>query len=272
MEGTDTRPLLSVVLITWKMRDLLERMLESLYRFMPEIDFEVVCVDNGSCDGTVEMIRTRFPQVKLLCNATNQGVAPARNQAIKVAKARYIAILDADLEFVENALGPLLAFLEASPEYGIAGARLTFQDGTTQFNAKHFPSLYALLSRRLGLLRILDRGHSLSHHEMHDWDRSTSREVDYLIGACQIIRREVFDRIGLLDEEIFYGPEDIDFCLRTRRAGWKIWWRHDVRIIHHEQRTTKKSPLSSLSRKHYLGLWHFFRKHGLRYWSSLPTA
>lgn len=264
--------MLSVVLITWKMRNLLERMLESLYAHMPSMDFEVLCVDNGSGDGTIEMIRSRFPQVHLITNPENRGVAPARNQAIALARGKYIAILDADLELVEDAMGPLLDFLETNPHYGIAGARLTFPDGTTQFNAKRFPSFLGLLSRRLPFLRFLDGGRALAKHEMHDWDRLSSREVDYLIGACQVVRREVFEKVGNLDEGIFYGPEDIDFCLRTRRAGWKIWWKHDVRIIHHEQRTTKKSPFSSLSRKHYLGLWHFFRKHGLGYAGKVDGA
>lgn len=264
--------MLSVVVITWKMRVLLERMLQSLFDHMPPQSLEVLCLDNGSEDGTLEMVRERFPQVRLFTNPVNRGVAPARNQLLRQASGRYVAILDADLEFVEDALGPLLAFLEASPEYGLVGARLTFPDGTTQFNAKRFPSPLALLSRRIAPLRFLDGGTSLARHEMHDWDRSTSREVDYLIGACQVIRREVLDAVGLLDEEIFYGPEDIDFCLRARKAGWKIWWKHDVRIVHHEQRSTKKSPFSSLSRRHYLGLWHFFRKHGLGYARKVPSA
>jgi GT2 family glycosyltransferase len=271
MEGTVNQPFLSVVVITWKMRDLLERMLDSLYRFMPAIEFEVLLVDNGSRDGTLEMVESRFPGIRLIRNEENRGVAAARNQALRIARGRHVAILDADLELVEDALGPILSFLEASPDYGIAGARLIFPDGTTQFNAKRFPSLGALLSRRIPLLRAFDGGKALAHHEMHDWDRTSSQEVDYLIGACQIIRREVLDQIGLLDETIFYGPEDIDFCLRARQAGWKIWWKHDVRIIHHEQRSTKKNPLSNLSRKHYKGLWHFFRKHGLRY-SQVPFS
>jgi len=100
---------------------------------------------------------------------------------------------------------------------------------------------------------------------MHDWGRQDTREVDYLIGACQVIRRELFDRVGLLDERIFYGPEDIDFCLRVRRAGWGIQWLHSVRIIHHEQRTTKRNPFSRISLRHYLALVYFFRKHGLNY-------
>lgn len=261
----ETAPTLSVVLISWKMRDLLERMLGTLLEHVRSVDFEVICVDNGSGDGTAEMVESRFPRVHLIRNPENRGVAPARNQAIRAAKGRYIAILDADLEFVEDSLGALVRLMDERPDVGICGCRLVFPDGATQKNAKRFPSPWALLSRRLPMLGALDGGRALAAHEMHDWDRESSREVQYLIGACQIVRREVFDQVGLLDEKIFYGPEDIDFCLRARMAGWKAWWLHSVRIIHHEQRVTKRNPLSALSLKHYMALLYFFRKHGLGY-------
>jgi len=247
------------------MKDLLRRMLGSLFEHTKGLAFEVICIDNGSEDGTSEMVREEFPQVQLLVNDRNLGVAPARNQGISIARGRYVAILDADLEFVENALGPLVDLLERTPSLGITGCRLTFSDGTTQFNAKRFPSPLALFARRLPWLRFLGGDKALANHEMHDWGRQDTREVDYLIGACQVIRRELFDRVGLLDERIFYGPEDIDFCLRVRRAGWGIQWLHSVRIIHHEQRTTKRNPFSRISLRHYLALVYFFRKHGLSY-------
>ena len=265
MQANAQQPMLSVVLISWKMRDLLERMLDSLYQWMPSISHEVICVDNGSMDGTTEMLRQRFPEVRVIVNEQNLGVAPARNQAISMATGRYIAILDADLEFVEDALSPILAALEESPKIGIAGCRLTFPNGVQQYNAKRFPTLFAQLSRRSRFLQRLDGGRSLAHHEMREWDRSDSREVDYLIGACQVVRREVFDRIGLLDDAIFYGPEDIDFCLRARQAGWICWFVHTARILHHEQRITRQKPFSMIMRRHLYGLFHFYRKHGLRY-------
>lgn len=267
-----TDPLVSVVLISWKMRDLLQRMLRTLFEHTSSCQLEVLCVDNGSSDGTAEMVEQQFPSVKLIRNAQNRGVAPARNQAISLARGKYVAILDADMELVEDAIGTVVAFLEDHPEVGMAGCRLTFADGTTQLNAKRFPSLLALLSRRLPILRSLGGRSALNRHEMSEWDRTTSREVDYLIGACQVVRRSIFDQVGLLDENIFYGPEDIDFCVRVRRAGWKIWWIHHTRIIHHEQRVTKRNPFSSLSFKHYKGLAYFFRKHGFGYASTVPTA
>lgn len=268
-EGT---PDLSVVVISWKMRDLLEKMLESLILHTRTLELEIICVDNGSGDGTVEMIRERFPQIKLILNEVNRGVAPARNQGLRISRGRHIAILDADLELVEDALGPLVEFLDAHPEAGIVGSKLVFPDGTVQFNAKRFPSPFALFARRLSFLNLLDGGRRLSNHEMREWDRGDTREVDYLIGACQVFRRELLETVGLLDEAIFYGPEDVDFCLRTRRSGWQIWYLHRVRMIHHEQRVTKRNPLSRISRKHYLGLVYFFRKHGLSYVKSLARS
>lgn len=269
-EGSQPVPDVSVVLISWKMRDMLHRMLSSLMDHSRSVRIEVICVDNGSADGTAEMVQQEFPSVRLIRNAENRGVAPARNQAIALAKGRFVAILDADMELVEDALGPIVRFLQAHPEVGIAGCRLTFSDGTTQLNAKRFPSPLALLARRIPLLRFLGGRTSLVHHEMSDWDRSDTREVDYLIGACQVVRREVIQQVGLLDEKIFYGPEDIDFCYRTRKAGWSIWWLHNVRIIHHEQRVTKRNPFSAISRRHYRALLYFFGKHGVRYASRLP--
>lgn len=270
MEQRDIdQPVVSVVLISWKMRSLLERMLRTLIHHSSHLDMEVICIDNGSHDGTSEMVARDFPSVRLFCNPANRGVAPARNQGIKMARGRYIAILDADMELVEDALGPLVSFLDLHPEVGMVGCRLTFADGTTQLNAKRFPSLLALLARRIPLIRNLGGRKALNHHEMSDWKRLTSAEVDYLIGACQVIRSTIFDQVGLLDEQIFYGPEDIDFCLRIRMAGWKIWWLHTVRIIHHEQRITKRNPLSRISIKHYKGLFYFFRKHGLGYASNI---
>jgi GT2 family glycosyltransferase len=99
---------------------------------------------------------------------------------------------------------------------------------------------------------------------MTEWDRSDTRQVDYVIGACQFIRREAMEEIGLLDEHIFYGPEDLDYCLRMRKAGWEVWYLADAQIVHYEQRITKKKFLSKLTYLHFKGILYLFRKHGWR--------
>lgn len=268
----DADPDLSIVVISWRMRDLLQRMLASLRVHTPNLNLQIICIDNGSWDGTAEMVESEFPEVELLRNPENLGVAPARNQGLALAKGEFVAILDADLEFIEDALGPIVSLLRSRPEIGMAGCRLVFPDGTTQFNAKRFPSFWALLSRRIPQTRLLDGGKALADHEMHDWDRKSDREVDYLIGACQVFRKEVLRKVGFLDDRIFYGPEDIDFCLRVRRAGWPIWWLHGVRIIHHEQRITRQKLFSKITYRHFLGLGHFFGKHGFGYSKRLGSG
>ena len=263
---------LSVVIISWRMRDLLERMLTTMTEYVQGISYEVICIDNGSEDGTAEMVESRFPHVRLLRNPQNLGVAPARNQGLPLARGEFVAILDADLEFVEDSLTPIVQFLRSHPKVGMAGCRLVFPDGTTQYNAKRFPSFWALASRRVPQARCLDGGRALAHHEMHDWDRKEDREVDYLIGTCQVFRRTILEQVGLLDDQIFYGPEDIDFCLRVRRAGWQIWWLAGVRIIHHEQRITRQRLFNRITFRHFLGLGYFFRKHGLGYARNLGSG
>lgn len=255
---------ISVVFISWKMKDLLQRCLETLYDFTTGINFEVVVVDNSSQDGTSEMIEKDFPLVKLIKNPENRGVAPARNQGIKETSGKYILILDADMELVENSILRLYEFMESTPDAGLVGSKLVDTDGGLQTSCKRFPNILAFIFRRLEHFEIIKNSKTLRFHTMREWDHKETREVDYLIGACQFFRREVIDKIGLYDDKIFYGPEDIDFCLRVWKAGWKVYYYPHTYIIHHEQRITKKKFFSKISYKHLLGIIYIYRKYNFR--------
>lgn len=254
----------SIVIISWKMRDLLERCLNTIFEFTKDLTFEVIVIDNNSQDGTSEMIQKNFPQVKLIKNSENRGVAPARNQGIKETIGRYILILDADMELVENSIKQLYDFLETNPEAGIVGCKLVDKDLNLQFSCKRFPTILAFLFRRLEWIDTIKNSKTLKYHTMQDWDHSQISEVDYLIGACQFFRREVVDKIGMYDDKIFYGPEDIDFCLRIWKAGWKVYYYPFTQIIHHEQRITKKNLFSKISLKHFAGIFYLYRKYNFR--------
>jgi GT2 family glycosyltransferase len=254
----------SVVIISWKMRDLLQRCLYTIYKFTNSITFEVIVIDNNSQDGTSEMIEQNFPQVKLIKNSENRGVAPARNQGIKETSGKYILILDADMELVDNSIKHLYDFMESNPQSGIVGCKLVDKDFNLQFSCKRFPTPLAFLFRRLEFINAVKKSKTLSYHTMQDWDHSEIREVDYIIGACQFFRREVIEKIGLYDDKIFYGPEDIDFCLRIWKAGWKVYYYPLTQIIHHEQRITKKNLLSVISYRHLSGICYLYRKYNFR--------
>lgn len=255
---------ISIVLITWQMRDLLQKCLETIYKFTEGLNFEVIVVDNYSQDGTLEMIESEYPQVKLLKNVINKGVAPARNQGIKVSKGKYILILDADMEVVENSFKMLYDFLDKNPDCGLVGCKLVDNNFNLQPSCKRFPTLLSFLFRRLESFEIVRNSKTLKNHTYQDWDHNESQPVDYVIGACQFFRRELINKIGLYDDKIFYGPEDLDFCMRTWKAGWKVYYFPHTHIIHHEQRITKKNLFSKISLKHIAGIYYLYRKYNFR--------
>lgn len=254
----------SVVIISWKMKDLLEKCLRSIYQFTKEISFEVVVIDNNSQDGTYEMIKKTFPEVKLIKNQENRGVAPARNQGILQTSGKYILILDADMELVDNSIKKLFDFMESNPSAGIVGSKLVDKNLNLQLSCKRFPTFLAFIFRRLEWIDLIKHSKTLKHHTMQDWNHDELKEVDYVIGACQFFRREVINKIGLYDDKIFYGPEDIDFCLRIWKSGWKVYYYPFTYIIHHEQRITKKNLFSKISLKHFVGILYLYRKYNFR--------
>jgi hypothetical protein len=151
--------------------------------------------------------------------------------------------------------------MDKTPEAGVCGGRLVFPNGTLQPSARRFPTPMAFMMRRLDFLTSVKNSRVLRHHEMADWDRKDTRSVDYIIGACQMIRRSAMTEVGLLDEHIFYGPEDVDYCLRMQRKGWKVYFCSDATLIHYEQRATRKQLLSSLSFRHLQGVMYLFWKY-----------
>lgn len=251
----------SIVIISWRMKELLQICLKTIYSFTSGINFETIVIDNNSSDGTSEMIEKEFPEVVLIKNSENRGVAPARNQGIEIARGKYILILDADVELTENSILKLFQYMEDDKTCGVVGSKLIGTDHQLQFSCKRFPNFLSFIFRRLEHFSFIRNSKTLRYHTMQDWDHKEIKEVDYLIGACQFIRSEVIKKIGMYDDKIFYGPEDIDFCLRTWRAGWKVVYFPQTEIIHHEQRITKKNIFSKVSLKHFLGILYLYKKY-----------
>ena len=252
---------LSVIIITWNMKSMLEELLTSLFSYTAGIAYQVIVIDNSSTDGTSDMVAAGFPSVQLIRNNENRGVAAARNQGFAVAKGRYLLTLDADMVLVENSLVRLVRFMDATPDAGICGCKLIAPDGSLQPSARRFPTPLAFLMRRLDFLPAVKHGNVLRDHEIAEWDRSDSRKVDYVIGACQMIRREAMDQTGMLDDHIFYGPEDVDYCLRMQNNGWNVYFVAETRIVHHEQRATRRNVFTRLSLKHFMGILYLFKKY-----------
>lgn len=251
-------PELSIIILTWNSRDHLRRCLESLARAgWFEKHAEIIVIDNGSVDGTADEVVTGFPGVSLLRNRRNRGVAAGRNQGVGVARGRYLMFLDVDTVVPAGSIEALLDAVQV-PGVGVVGPRMIAPNGTLQHTGRRFPTVFGKLGRRLP-------GHMFRRwveiEEMRAADPELSRAVDYVIGACQLIRREVVDEVGLLDERIFYGPEDVDFCIRARDRGWQVRYVPCASIVHAERRITRGLKLDRMTARHGLALAYFFAKH-----------
>ena len=263
----------SVIILTWNSEHHIGACLASLEQGLRAFSAEVIVVDNGSRDASCTLIETQWPAVRLTRNMENRGVAVARNQGIRLARGKYVLLLDDDTVVQAGALDRLTRYMEDTPEVGLCGPRLVAPDGTLQLSCRRFPTLTDKLAR---CLPSAAAGKMTRVAEMADWDHRMVRAVDYVIGACQLIRRCALRQVGLLDERIFYGPEDIDMCLRLRQAGWQVVYHPQAVVTHHERRLTR-SPCAGLTWRHLWALGYFFRKHGYllsrhRLYARLPRA
>ena len=181
----DKKVTVSIIILTWNSEQQIGACLASLDQGIRSFSSEVIVIDNGSRDGTCTIVREAWPAVRLVYNPENRGVAPARNQGISLARGEYVLILDDDTVVQPGALDCLIRYMEDQPEAGLCGAKLTDADGELQLSCRRFPTLVDKLARRLpsGLV-----GKVVRDAEMADWDHSTIRSVDYVIGACQLIR------------------------------------------------------------------------------------
>jgi GT2 family glycosyltransferase len=241
---------LSIIIASWNVRDLLAACLASLRAVTLEI--EIIVVDNASTDGSAEMVAAEFPQATLIRNATNIGFARANNQGICLARGRYVLLLNADTVVPPGALAALVDFMDAHPQAGACGPRLLHPDGTPQpYAFGRDPTPVYLLWR--GLNRLL------FHRYVHDWATDQVQEAEWVSGACLIVRREAIEQIGGLDENIFMYFEDNDWCLRLRRAGWRVYYNPQASITHLGGQSVKQN--SQARTAYYRSLEYFYAKH-----------
>lgn len=244
--------MLSVIIVNWNTCDLLAGCLESL-----DNRFEVFVVDNGSGDGSPEMVRNQFPWVKLVENRENVGFGRANNQALRLANSKYLLLLNSDTKVLGNVLGQMVDFMESRPDIGAVGPRLLNDDGSLQ------PSCHPMLTPGREFWRLLFLDHFLKRatYNMDKWDVNTPRPVEVIKGACVLLRREALDQVGLFDEAYFMYSEEVDLCYRLAQAGWQLWWLPQAQVIHYGEASSKQ-----IAEEMYIQLYRskvqFYRKFG----------
>ncbi|NOZ48969.1 MAG: glycosyltransferase family 2 protein [Chloroflexi bacterium] len=243
---------LSILIVNWNTGAVLMQCLHSLrVQALPE-DWEIIVMDNASQDDSVEILRSQFPNVLLQASTENIGYARGNNLAAAQAQGRYLLLLNPDTIASQETLAALLAFMEEHPHIGACSPRLLLSDGSPQpyaFGADPRPG-YLL---RRGWNRLVH------HRSLHDWAIDTPQVVDWVSGACLLVRRQAWEQVGGFDEAFFMYFEDIDLCLRIRHAGWQIMYNPRVEITHLGGRSLRQNP--DAQRAYRQSLHHFYRKH-----------
>ena len=233
---------ISVVIVNWSVRNLLKRCLESIYKFTQDVSFEVFVVDNNSTDGSQEMVSKEFPQVTLIVNTTNRGFAAANNQGFRLAEGRYTLMLNPDTELNHNAIKAMVEFMDQHPKINVIAPRLTFADGSLQHSCRHFPTFFTDLMESLLLDEICAKNKIFNWYKMGLWPHDKMREVDQPYGACLMFRTEDLKRLGFMDERFFMYYDEVDLCLRLKKAAGKIFFLPQISIIHHGNCSSKQIP------------------------------
>jgi GT2 family glycosyltransferase len=215
----------SVVVVTWNAASYIERCLESVGRY------ETIVVDGGSSDGTVALVRERFPNVRVI-EQENRGMGGGNNTGMRVAGGRYWLLLNSDAWVIGDGIARLAAFADAHPGAAVVGPRLSNPDGSLQRSVRGDPTLWRLATEYLFLRKLAPRSQALNAFYGGGFDYGTASEVESLYAAALLVRREAADAVGLFDEAFFMFSEETDWLYRFRRAGWSVWYTPDAEIVH----------------------------------------
>ncbi len=230
-------PKISVAIVSYRVRNLLEACLRSVDGNGLRGDMEVIVVDNASGDGTIRELKPCFPEVRWVENAENVGFATAANQAAALASGEYILILNPDATLVPGGLAHLLDFIEKHPEVGVVGPRLLLSDGSPYVSVTPFPTIASVLLYETRLNRVFKHSPITHPYERH-LQRAEPFPVDAVEGSCFLVRRTVWEAVRGFDNRYFFGVEDMDFAWRVRRAGWEIWYHPFPVAVHHHSGST----------------------------------
>ncbi|MBU0494338.1 MAG: glycosyltransferase family 2 protein [Chloroflexi bacterium] len=231
---------LSIIVVSYNTRDLTLAALASATRSMADsgLAYEVMVVDNASPDGSAEAVRRAFPDVALIANAENRGFAAANNQGLAASSGRHVVLLNPDTEVLDDALAQLVRFLDEHSDAGACGPSLVYADGSFQHNAFRFPGLAQTFLDLVPLHWRVMESRFNGRYPRSAYERGRPFPIDHPLGACLMVRRQVMDQVGRLDEGYFMYVEEIDWCRRIKDAGWSIYCVPQARVVHHAGQST----------------------------------
>ncbi|MGD8239443.1 MAG: glycosyltransferase family 2 protein [Armatimonadota bacterium] len=251
---------LCICIVSWNVAAELRGCLESVAPQGDEAGPEVIVVDNASSDYSVAVVGRHFPRVKLIENETNVGFAAAANQALSAGSGRYVLLLNPDCVVPEDALRRMVEFADSRSDAGLIGPKLVYPDGRLQHSCRRFPTVRAAIFRHTVFGRLFPRAASPEEYLMAAWAHDEVREVDWLSGACLMARREAIEEVGPLDEQFFWGSEDVDWAYRMHEKGWKALYFPEVTVVHAVGASTDQVVAATVVRTHR-SMLRLYRKH-----------
>lgn len=258
---------LSIIIVNWNVKDLIKRLIESIFKYTQDLEFEVIVIDNNSQDGSAEMIKRNFSQVRLIENAKNLGFAKGYNQGLKIAKGKYLLSMNPDMEMTENSFKKMFDFMEQNSDIGISTCKLAYPDNTLQPNIKGNPGI---CDQSLILLKLhhLFKPSCLKQYLAKDFDYSKTAEVNQIMGAFVYARKEAMEKLGYWNEDYFAWWEDVDLCYSAQKAGIKIAYAPITSLIHYEGKSFAQEMSYQKQKRFNRGMRVYFRKY-MPYWQYL---
>ena len=233
---------LSIVIVNWNVRELLRNCLSSLAELSSgdAPPNEVIVVDSGSSDGSREMVRGSFPSVQLVASPSNLGFVRGNNLGVALSHGRFVLLLNPDTEVKAGSLRAMVQYMGTHPDVGVVGPRLLHANGQVQPSRRRFPTLATAFVESTMFQPWFSRSRILRQYYVQDVDDDEEQDVDWLVGACLLIRREAWDQVGPLDEHIFMYSEEPDWCRRAAAAGWRAVYLPSAMVVHHEAQSSSQ--------------------------------
>ncbi len=258
---------LSIIIVSWNVKELLRKCLQSIFDKTQSLEFEVFVVDNASKDGSAQMVALEFPQVNLIASNVNLGFAKANNLALEQAQGQYVLFMNPDMELVENSFKTMLELMEKDEKIALSTCQLIYPDGSRQNNIKNNPTLCDQLLILLKLHHLF-KPKCLKKYLAKDFDYTKEQEVKQIMGAFVFSRGEIMREVSGWDTDYFIWWEDLDLCKRIQDLSYKIVYTPKTKIIHHEAKSFAQQQSIEKQKKFNRGMAIYFKKHNglLSYW------
>jgi hypothetical protein len=252
---------LSIIIVNYNVKEFLQNLLHSIDKAATNYSTEIFIVDNASDDGSVELIKEKFPGIKLITNSKNAGFGKANNQALRQVKGKYILLINPDAIVGEDTFNKMISFFETNSEAGLAGCKILNPDGSLQLACRRsFPGPWTSFCKVTGLSRLFPKSRLFARYNLTYLDENKTYEVDAVSGSFMMMKKDVYEKVGGFDEDFFMYGEDLDLSYRIQKAGYKVFYVHETQIIHYKGESTKRSSLDE-TKVFYDAMHLFVKKH-----------